>query len=281
MSFWFWWWLSVAAIIGFVLYGTYMEESRKSKDEENQEDLYKRFNNLQNSLVELKKLSAEQNKNESPEPTYEEDKFGEYLKQATRLKKHDINEAIIVIKKALNERKSYSFGHKKSAITKLASYIQLSGDTSEALKTLNTYYKQTKDEAENYYMRAMDGSILLGHMASIIKKAKKENPVISYQSTCLYIIALACQGRWSVDDQREFLVHYIKSDNYNQKINEYLFNNAKALITFNKIGLMFFELDGDKKMKEYWRLDRKINESYDSMINEIDSTIEEELLKYI
>ena len=280
MSFWFWFWFWIAVGVATALYGAYLEESEKSKNKENLDDLNEKFASLQDSLNKLKKLSAKQNKIKSPEPKYEENKYDIYLKQATQLKKKDINKAIDCIKKALDEVQSESISNKVTAIEKLASYIQLSGNAFEALQVLNTNYKKVIDEKENYFMRTMTASILVGQMGVIFRKEKKENIVLSYQSTCLHIIALACQGRWSRDDQLEYLGNYTKRKDYNKKLNEFLHNNSKSLIMFNRIGLMFFEIDGDNKARKYWSSDQQINKIYDNMITEIGDTIEEELLKF-
>jgi len=280
MSFWFWFWFWITVGAAIALYGVYLEESEKSKNKENLDDLDEKFDSLQHSLNKLKKLSAEQNKTKSPEPTYEESKYDIYLKEATQLKKKDINKAIDCIKKALDEIQSESISNKVTAIKKLASYIQLSGNAFEALQVLNTYYKKVIDEKDNYFMRTMTASILVSQMGVIYRKEKKENIVLSYQYTCLHIIALACQGRWSRDDQLEYLGNYTKSKDYNQKLNEFLYNNSKTLIIFNKIGLMFFEIDGDNKARKYWRSDQQVNKIYDNMIAEIEDTIEEELLRF-
>tara|TARA_Y100001970_G_scaffold279743_1_gene387596 strand:+ start:578 stop:1429 length:852 start_codon:yes stop_codon:yes gene_type:complete len=280
MSFWFWFWFWIAVGVAIALYGAYLEESEKSKNKENLDDLNEKFASLQDSLNKLKKLSAKQNKIKSPEPKYEENKYDIYLKQATQLKKKDINKAIDCIKKALDEVQSESISNKVTAIEKLASYIQLSGNAFEALQVLNTNYKKVIDEKENYFMRTMTASILVGQMGVIFRKEKKENIVLSYQSTCLHIIALACQGRWSRDDQLEYLGNYTKRKDYNKKLNEFLHNNSKSLIMFNRIGLMFFEIDGDNKARKYWSSDQQINKIYDNMITEIGDTIEEELLKF-
>ena len=57
------------------------------------------------------------------------------------------------------------------------------------LQVLNTNY--LIDEKDNYFMRTMTASIL-DQMGTIFEM-NLENIVLSYQSTCLHIIALACQ----------------------------------------------------------------------------------------
>lgn len=206
---------------------------------------------------------------------YIESKYSKFLKEATRLKKQDIQQAIEYINKALDEVSSLSLEHKLSGIKKLTSYMQINGDFTKAMKILHDYYSTEIKNVNNFNMRAMNGSLLIGHMGTIMKKNKVDYLSIDEQSSYLHFIALACQGRWSKSDNSEYLERVMnKGESYERYIN-FLNENSKSLSLFNSVGDKFF-FEPNKYIKE-WQTNKKINDYYNSIIDKINNNINSKL----
>lgn len=183
------------------------------------------------------------------------DEYSDLLKKATSLKKSNLDEAIILIERAL---KVYvpNYHNEMQAIKKLAEYLVLNNQIQKSIQTLIDYIQQYLD-SKNFYMRVMNISILLSKLNSVLKK-KLEIKILEDFSTEISFYASSIQGRLeNIKENKNVLSKNIENDL------EYLNSHGKKFIT---------DID---EFNNAWMNEKKLIQIYDNLTKKIKSKLSE------
>lgn len=183
------------------------------------------------------------------------DEYSDLLKKATSLKKSNLDEAIILIEKAL---KVYvpNYHNEIQAIKKLAEYLVLNNQIQKSIQTLIDYIQEYLD-SKNFFMRVMNISILLSKLNSVLKK-KLEIKILEDFSTEISFYAFSIQGRLEniIEDKNVF------SKNIENEL-EYINSHGKKFVT-----------DVDE-FNNGWMNEKKLIQIYDNLTKKIKSKLSE------
>lgn len=192
------------------------------------------------------------------------DEYSDLLKKATSLKKSNLNEAILLIEKAL---KVYvpNYHNEVQAIKKLADYHFLNDELEKSINTLIEYI-ETYFVSNEFSMRIMKIALLVTKLRSILEK-KKIMSLDSFENQ-LYFYAYAIQGRLNnlIENKLE---ESSKIDKDTQEKLDYLNSHGKKFIT-----------DVDE-FNNGWMNEKKLIQIYDNLTKEIKSKLSEVSQKFL
>ncbi|URQ67063.1 hypothetical protein M9C83_02385 [SAR86 cluster bacterium] len=194
------------------------------------------------------------------------EKYSSLLKEATSYKKEDIEKSIELIRSALDITKSYPVSAKRQAITKLADYERINGNFQSSLTILHQAYKESI-YSNDFYMRAMEASILISYIDIQLRKMNIKNFSFQTEADKLQIIALAVQGR--VDSIKDRLPQSLT----NLEIKEFIELHSRTL--------EFFQDNDPLNNDKNWVSNQSLNNAYFKLIEEIDQGIEEKIINLL
>ena len=194
-------------------------------------------------------------------------KHASLLKEATALKKNDLSGAIATIKIALDILVRYPISFKRPAIQKLANYESLNQNPSAALEILSDAYKEALT-ADDFYMRVMDASILVGYIPIILKKKKIDGTKIEFEAVKLMMIALAIQGRMDQIDTDLF--------SKNPDLKHFYDQNYEKLSFFQKRSELW--LRDQDKWEADWINDSTLSDNFDRILADVIHEVDKLLL---
>ena len=215
------------------------------------------------SILVYKWTAVPRKKNTEEGPSFfPEEKHSTLLKEATANKKENISQAVKLIREANEILKDYPISYRRQGITKLADYERINGNPKETISVLFEAYKEAI-YSDEYFMRAMEASIFISYIVTQTKKMKIESAGLEIESDKLQIVALAVQGRMGSITTR------VPQSESNIELKEFLDKNNKTLGFFNE------------KMpladSSFWENNKRINEDFYSIINDVDNNIENKL----
>ena len=280
---WFIWVIILGVLFGLILSWIEKNESKsKSKGlEDNFESLQDNLEKLKKELAKekykdldtakIEKLQTEANvvskkykKDYIDNNSLVETKTSKLLKEATQYKKTDIKKAIALVEEVLLLSLEEPVGNKIDAIKKLAYYTFLSNNFENSIKTLHKYYKESLN-SNKYFTRIMHAYQIVSYMGTIFKKDKRNHAHLDVLAQYLYILAMACQGRFQ-EWQNSLRTNeiYLNSPLLKQFHNEYSSN----FLLLNKVGKIYYE--DYINFEEIWISGDSVIDSYNEIINYID-----------